>query len=211
MRACRCAVTPRLCRDHGSRRRSKSPQARGAPPFCCWAVVPRHRRQARALAAARRLGNEVSDRLHCASPPRARRVGQCRSPPVAEARAWVGIGTGRMLWRGGGCRVAGGRVAAPDTLRIARLGTRGPLAGTLVARLGSVGRRPNAARARPTARGVLTARVPRGTDSDGARLTAARLQLWGTDLGLTACVPRGTDSDGARLTAVCFQPRVLGY
>jgi hypothetical protein len=130
---------------------------------------------------------------------------------VAEARAWVGIGTGRTLWRSGGCRVAGGWVDTPGTLRLARLGTRGPLAGTLVARLGSAGRRPNAASAHPTARGVLTARVPRGTDSDGASLTAARLQLRGTDLGLTACVPRGTDSDGARLTAVCFQPRVSGY
>ncbi len=59
----------------GSRRRSKSPQARGGPVFCCWAVVPRHRRQARALAAARRLGNEASDRLHCAFPPRARLTG----------------------------------------------------------------------------------------------------------------------------------------
>ena len=121
---------------------------------------------------------------------------------MAEARAWVGIGTGRMLWRGGGCRVAGGRVVAPDTLRIARLGNQSPLAGTLVARLGSAGRRPNAARARPTARGALTARVPRGTDSDGASLTAARLPIRGTDSGLTACVPRGTDSDGAHLTAV---------
>jgi hypothetical protein len=73
-------------------------------------------------------------------------------------------------------------VAAPGTLRLARLGTQGPLAGTLVARLGSVGRRHNATRAHPTARGGLTARVPRGTDSDGARLTAARLQPWGTDL-----------------------------
>jgi len=90
---------------------------------------------------------------------------------------------GRTLWSGGGClaergakaRVAGGRVAAPGTLRLARLGTRGPLAGTLVARLGSVGRRPNANRAHPTARGALTARAPRGTDSDGAHLTAVRL------------------------------------
>jgi hypothetical protein len=36
--------------------------------------VPRHLRQARALAATRRLGNEVSDCLHCALPPRARRI-----------------------------------------------------------------------------------------------------------------------------------------
>ncbi len=105
-------------------------------------------------------------------------------------------------------------MAAPGTLRLARLGTRGPLAGTLVARLGSVGRRPNATRAHPTARGALTARVPRGTDSDGASLTAALLQLWGTefttDLRLTACVPRGTDSDGAHLTAVCLLTARVG-
>jgi hypothetical protein len=156
------------------------------------------------------LGNEVSDRLHCAFPPRARRVGQCRSPQWRRRGPGSGSVPGRTRWRGGGClaergakaRVAGGRAAAPGTLRLARLGTRGSLAGTLVARLGSVGRRHNATRKHPTARGALTARVPRGTDSDGASLTAARLQLWGTDLGLMACVPRGTDSDGAHLTAV---------
>jgi len=104
--------------------------------------------------------------------------------------------------RGAKARVAGGWVAAPGTLRFARLGTRGSLAGTLVARLGSVNRRFHATRTHPTARGALTARVPRGTDSDGASLTAARLQPWGTDLGLTACVPPGTDSDGTHLTAV---------
>ena len=38
-----------------------------------------------------------------------------------------------------------------------------------------MGRRPNATRTLPTARGALTARVPRGTDSDGAHLTAVRL------------------------------------
>jgi hypothetical protein len=62
--------------------------------------------------------------------------------------------------------------------------------------------RPNATGTHLTARGALTARVPRGTDSDGASLTAVRLQPWGTDLRLTACVPRGADSDGAHLTAV---------
>jgi hypothetical protein len=77
--------------------------------------------------------------------------------------------------RGAKARVAGGRVAAPGTLRFARLGTRGSLAGTLVARLGSVNRRFHATRTHPTARGALTARVPRGTDSDGAHLTAVRL------------------------------------
>ncbi len=66
-------------------------------------------------------------------------------------------------------------MAAPGTLRLARLGTRGPLAGTLAALLGSVGRRPIATRTHPTARGGLTARVPRGIDSDGAHLTAVRL------------------------------------
>ncbi len=137
-------------------------------------------------------------------------VGQCRSPQWRRREPRSGSVPGRTLWRGGGClaergakaRVAGDRVAAPGTLRLARLGTLGPLAGTLVARLGSVGRRPNTTRTDPTARGALTARVPRGTDSDGASPTAARLQPWGTDLGLTACVPRGTDSDGAHLTAM---------
>jgi hypothetical protein len=65
-----------------------------------------------------------------------------------------------------------------------------------------VGRRLNATRTHPTARGALTARVPWGTDADGASRTAARLLPWGTDLGLTACVPWGTDSDGALLNAV---------
>ncbi len=131
----------------------------------------------------------------------------------AAAPSGGGAGLGRDRYPGGRCgavedergakaRDARGRVAAPGTLRLAWLGTTGPLAGTLVARLGSVGRRPNVTRTHPTARGALTARVPRGTDSDGASLTAARLQLWGTDSRLTACVPRGTDSDGAYLTAV---------
>ena len=95
-RRCSAATT-------GSRRRSKSPQARGAKPFCCWAVVPRHRRQARALAAARRLGNEVSDRLHCAFPPRARRVALEQATP------------GRACWQSP-------RAPGPGTLG-------GPLAG----------------------------------------------------------------------------------
>ncbi len=54
-------------------------QKSSGPRGHTFAVVPRrHRRQARDLAAARRLGNEVSDRLHCASPPRARRHGSQR-------------------------------------------------------------------------------------------------------------------------------------
>jgi hypothetical protein len=112
----------------------------------------------------------------------AHRVGQCRSPQWRRRGPGSGSVPGRTLWRGGGClaergakaRVAGGRVAAPGTLRLARLGTRGPLAGTLVARLGSVGRRPDAAGPQLTARGALTARVPRGTDSDGAKLTTLK-------------------------------------
>ncbi len=165
-------------------------------PERCWRFSPRGARPCPRAASAESAGapplaarlGETKPELSpvCASSSEASTCWPVPQPPVAEALAWVGIGTGRTLWRGGGCRVAGGRVAAPGTLRLARLGTRGPLAGTLVARLGPVGRRPNATRAPPTARGALTARVPRGTDSDGASLTAARLQLWGTDLGLTA-------------------------
>jgi hypothetical protein len=114
------------------------------------------------------------------------RVGQCRSPQWRRRGPGSGSVPGRTLWRGGGCLAergakacdAGGRVAAPGTLSLARLRTRGPLAGTLVARLGSVGRRPDATRTHLTARGgggALMARVPRGTDSDGASPTAARL------------------------------------
>jgi hypothetical protein len=98
---------------------------------------------------------------------------------VLGAPSVGGAGLGRARYPGGRCgavkdawlsvgakaSVAGGRVAAPDTLRPARLGSRGPLAGTLAARLGSVWRRLNASRTHPTARGALTARVPRGTDS----------------------------------------------
>jgi hypothetical protein len=89
------------------------------------------------------------------------RVGQCRNPQWRRRGPGSGSVPGRTLWRGGGClaergakaRVAGGQVAAPGTLRLARLGTRGPLAGTLVARLGSVGRRPNATRTHPSGSG----------------------------------------------------------
>jgi hypothetical protein len=139
-----------------------------------------------------------------------RNIGQCRSPQWRKRGPGSGSVPGRTLWRGGRrlaergamARDAGGRVGAPGTLRLAGLGTRGPLAGTLVARLGLKVRGPDATGSHLTACGALTAREPRGTDSDGARLTAARLELWGTDLRLTACVPWGTDSDGAHLTAV---------
>jgi hypothetical protein len=183
MRACRRAVTPMLRRDHGvasSIQKSSGPRG---PPFCCWAVVPRHRRQARALAAARRLGNEVSDRLHCAFPPRARRVGQCRSPQWRRRGPGSGSVPGRTLWRGGG-RLAERGTKARDAgrsdgrSRHAESRWAGPRVARLGVKVGWAGR----CRAHLTARGGLTARVPRGTDSDGARLTAARLQPWGTDL-----------------------------
>ncbi len=127
-------------------------------------------------------------------------VGQCRSPQWRRRGPGSGSEPGRTLWRGGGrlaergakARDAGGRVAATGTLRLARLGTRGAAgwdAGRS-ARLESQGARRH--RAAPNHARGLTARVPRATDSDGARLTAARLQPWGTDLRLMACVPRGT-------------------
>ncbi len=210
MRACRCAVTPRLCRDHGSRRRSKSPQARGAPLFAAGQLC--HATGAR-LVPWRQPGGWGMKSLTASTAP-LRPEPDVLASAAAPSGGGAGLGRDRYRadvvarWRMPRRWGPGGRPGHAETRSA---GARGPLAGTLVAQLGSVGRRPNAARARPTARGVLTARVPRGTDSDGASLTAARLPIRGTDSGLTACVPRGTDSDGARLTAVCFQPRVSGY
>ncbi len=68
--------------------------------------------------------------------------------PVAEAWAWVGIGSGQMAWwrvfglaqARLGVKAAGGRwlgavtLGALGTLGLGRQETRGPLAGTLVAR-----------------------------------------------------------------------------
>ena len=90
-----------------SRLRSKMSQGRNGPA-AGQGLPRRHRRQDRALAAARRLVNKSSDRLHRAFPLRARLVGRCSKPPVAEARAWVGIGLGRTRRRGGG-RSSGAR------------------------------------------------------------------------------------------------------
>ncbi len=106
-------------------------------------------------------------------------VGQCRSP---QWRRRSGSVLGWTLWscggrlgkRGAKARDAGGRVAVPDTLRLVRLGTRGLAgwnAGSSARQVGG----PDAAGQHLTARGALTASVPRGTDSDGVRLTAAWL------------------------------------
>jgi hypothetical protein len=108
-------------------------------------------------------------------------------PSVAEARAWVGIGPGRTLWRGGG-RLAERGTKARDAGRSDGRSWHAETcwAGSLVARLGVQAGWAGRCRAHLTARGGLTARVPRGTDSDGARLTAARLQPWGTDVLVSA-------------------------
>jgi hypothetical protein len=104
-------------------------------------------------------------------------AGTLAEPQGARARnAWL---PWRTLWsgcfaeHGAKARVAGGSGGRPGHAET-RL-ARDPLAGTLVARLGSAGGRPNATRTHPTARGALTARVPRGTDSDGAHPPAVRL------------------------------------
>jgi hypothetical protein len=95
------AATPR------SRRRTKMSQVRKGP--AAGLQMPRrHRRQARTLAAARRLGNKPFR----SPPPRSfAPIPTCWPvliAPVAEARAWVGIGSGRTRWCGGG-RLAGRR------------------------------------------------------------------------------------------------------
>ena len=106
---------------------------------------------------------------------------------MAEARAWVGIGPGWTLWRGGG-RLAERGTKARDAGRSdgcswhAETRWAGSLVTRLCEKVGWAGR----CRAHLTARGGLTARVPRGTDSDGARLTAAWFQPWGTDLLVSA-------------------------
>jgi hypothetical protein len=138
-------------------------------------------------------------------------VCQCRSPQWRRRGSGSGSVPGRTLWRGGGCfaergkkaRVAGGRGSGgrPGHAETRSAGDPG-LAGWDAGRSARLGRP-----AAPGQRHQDASNRARGTDgpcasgydSDGASVTAARLQPWGTDLGLTACVPRGTDSDGAHL------------
>ncbi len=113
-------------------------------------------------------------------------VGQCRSPQWRRRGPGSGSVPGRTLWRGEG-RLAERGTKARDGGDAGRSGGRPwhaetRWAGSLVARLDLKVGWARRCRAHLTARGGLTALVPQGTDSDGARLTAARLQPWGTDL-----------------------------
>ncbi len=143
-----------------------------SPGIACFTSVPR-----RALSAWRgRSRSRKSESI-----PRGARAVLWASAvaPVAEARAWVGIGTRAVpgaRWRSLGRARAGGPRRWADgwrlrgALRYALLGPGGLLAGSLVAPLGL----GLTLRWPLTARGVLTACAPRGTDSVGASLTSAR-------------------------------------
>ena len=98
----------------------------------------------------------------------------------------------------------GGRVAAPGTLRLAWLGTRWLGRWSL----GSAGGRPNATRTHPTARGALTARVPRGTDSDGAHPPAVRLLTARVGVLTWDRRPQAMPGRGPRICSPRVGPRV---
>ena len=189
----------------------------------CRAIVPRrHRRQDRALAAARRLGNK----LFRSPPPRFTRPepdlwASARSPQWRRRGPGSGSapgGTGcavEVAWPGAGpAGGEGGRRPpkagdAEQTSEGTRTARDPGLAGWDAGCAGPKRRLLSGARrgqGRTSGLGVLTAREPWGTDSDGAKLTSradgvltARAR-WGTNARLTAREPAGTDSDGANLT-----------
>ena len=156
------AIDHRGCEFGGSRPSRGVSPATGAFPATADAAAARllDHTAASGCAQVGALSRTAFSRRHGKSDGRLFPRGQARtrgwgSGPLPSRRPRGGY-AGRAPERPGPERLAvlaGGRVAAPGTQSLARLGTRGPLAGTLVALLGAVGRRPNAARTHPTARG----------------------------------------------------------